>query len=79
MNRGKDMFRGSSILKSFEGPTCYTTDCFEDEMDIIELGSGPAIGMICENDYDEQFTLEVLRMRAIRATDTNFWASRKTT
>jgi hypothetical protein len=64
---GKDMFRGSSIIASFEGPRCFTTDCFEDEMDIIELGAGPAIAMINENDFDEAFTLEVLEVRFNRA------------
>lgn len=58
------MFRGSSITGSYEGPTCFTTDCFEDEMDIIELGFGPAIGMINENDLGESHSLEVLRVRA---------------
>lgn len=62
------MFRGSSITASYEGPQCYLTDCFEDEMDIIELGHGVAVGMINENDFEELFTLEVLGVRFKRAT-----------
>lgn len=64
---GKDMFRGSTILRSNEGPRCFLTDCFEDEMDIIELGSGPAISMINENDFNEAHTLMVINDRCFRA------------
>jgi hypothetical protein len=67
MKSGKDMFRGSSILASYEGPKCFLTDCFEDEMDIIELGHGVAVAMINENDFEESFTLEVLRVRGNRS------------
>lgn len=61
------MFRGSSISKSFEGPTSFITDCWQDELDIIELGYGPTVAMINENDLGPEHAKDVIRVRGNRA------------
>lgn len=72
--RGKDMFRGSSITASYEGPKCFLTDCFEDEMDVIELGHGVTVAMINENDLGIHHAVNVLEVRGDRATgNTKEW------
>lgn len=51
-------------FNSSDGPEYFNSQCADDELDIIELGYGIMFGMVAENDYDSDFALDLIRMRA---------------